>query len=162
MGGSSWVFHQCLALKNELIFSGNVHWASTIAEPSVRGQCGVHSLTRDNGCDQGCAISVIRYASPALCGAWWRAAKSVWVGPRKVSRGQDIGAESERERELTGGGGQRQWGQSGRRRWASQNRTMFLLAGVWHWVPWRAGRGGWWQAPQGLVCHAKDWGLTQQ
>ena len=39
---------------------------------------------------------------------------------------------------------------------------MFLLAGVWHWAPWRAGRGAWWQAPQGLVYHAEDWGLTQQ
>ena len=29
-------------------------------------------------------------------------------------------------------------------------------------VRWRAGRGGWWQAPQGLVCHAKGLGLSQQ
>ena len=48
MGGRSRVLHQCLALKNELIFSGNVHWASTTAEPSVRGQCGAHCLTRGN------------------------------------------------------------------------------------------------------------------
>lgn len=68
--------------------------------------------SRDNGCGSGCAISVIRYASPAPVELGWRAAKAV-SGTGEGVPGQDIGAESEGERKQPGGGGQRQWEQSG-------------------------------------------------